>query len=230
MRMIAPYGLAALVLAGLAAVCAAGATLERQIADAQADLAVVNLTAADRGYAAAWERIEASRWLSELLAGTRMEIAAKQAAIRYWRADYATLLNDYARNTDSEVRANIPLRLTVANAAYRSGQFEEATAANMLNGLDQALGLYDQLLQDANGSADVAFNYEFLVRLRDALGDGTDWEPRSSESPLGQEGGQPLDSETELDDVEIYVPMYRDDRDLIDEPTMGGDPPIRRRG
>ena len=50
------------------------------------------------------------------------------------------------------------------------------------------------------------------------------------ESPLGQEGAQPLDDETGLDDVQIYVPMMQDDRDTVDDPTPGGDPPIRRRG
>lgn len=231
MRTLAPYGLAALIVGALAVLCAAAGTLERQIATAQADLAVANLTAAERGYEAAWEQIGEPRWLSRLLTGTLQEIAAKRAAIRYWRADYGSLLDDYARNTDAQVQENIPLRLTVANAAYRVGQHEAATRADMLNGLDQAIGLYAQLVQDGDGRRDVAFNYEFLVRLRDALGeDDTDWVPRSSDSPLGQEGGQPLDNESELEDVEIYVPMYRDDRDLIDEPTMGGDPPIRRRG
>ena len=230
MKTMAPYAFSALVLGGLAALFAAAGTVEREIAAAQTDLAIANLTAADHRYAEVWEWVGEDHWLSWALAGTRAEIEAKRGAIRYWRGDYSSLLADYTNATDPRLRENVALRLTVANAAYRAGQREEATPAEMLNGLDQAIGLYERLLQDAGGRTDVAFNYEFLVRLREAIGAGEEWFPRGSESPLGQEGGQPLDDNTELDDVQIYVPMYRDERDLIDEPTMGGDPPIRRRG
>lgn len=230
MRNSASYVLAALILAALAGLLATGASLERQIAEAQADLAVANLADAERGYSAVWNRITGAGWLSWLLAGTQHEVEAQRAAIRYWRGDYAGLLADYARQTDQQIHANIPLRLAVANAAYRAGQRENATPADMLHGLDQAIDLYTQLLQDAGGRHDLAFNYEFLVTLRDAIGRGRSWTPRSSENPLGQEGGQPLTEDTELDDVEIFVPMYHDERDPTDEPTRGTDPPIQRRG
>ena len=96
----------------------------------------------------------------------KAEIEATRGAIRYWRGDYSSLLADYANATDPRLRENVALRLTVANAAYRAGQREKATPAEMLNSLDQAIGLYERLLQDAGGPTDVAFNYEFLVRLR----------------------------------------------------------------
>ena len=87
-----------------------------------------------------------------------------------------------------------------------------------------------QILEDSGGDHDVAFNYEFLVRLRNSVAGGAEWVPRAYENPLGQEGGQPLDADSVLDDVRIYVPMQPDERDPADEPTQGGDPPIRRRG
>ena len=39
-----------------------------------------------------------------------------------------------------------------------------------------------------------------------------------------------MDEETQIDDLQIFVPMPVDELDLIDEPTMGSDTPIRRRG
>ena len=47
MKTMAPYAFSALVLGGLAALFAAAGTLEREIAAAQTDLAIANLTAAD---------------------------------------------------------------------------------------------------------------------------------------------------------------------------------------
>ena len=76
----------------------------------------------------------------------------------------------------------------------------------------------------------MAFNYELLVRRRNALAGGGQPLPAGPGNPLGREGGQPLDDETGLDDIQIYVPLNQDERDRIDDPTRGGDPPLRRRG
>ena len=230
MKSSAGYVLAAFILAALAGLVAVGATLERQLAAAQTRLAVADLVGAERRFREIERRLNAGRWLAPVLTGPQDEVAAHRAAIRYWRGDYARLLSDYARNADARVRRNVALRITVANAAYRAGQRPDATVGEMLNSLDHAIDLYAELLQDVGERRDLAFNYEFLVTLRNALGTGARWTPRSSENPLGQEGGQPLTEDTDLDDVEIFVPMYHDDRDLTDEPTRGTDPPIERRG
>lgn len=225
-----PYFLAAVALGGLALVLAMGGLIERQMAEAEARLAVADLRGADRSYEEAGHRLGGLGWLAWGRSDVRDEVVAQRAAIRYWRGDYQALLADYARNTEPRVTRNLPLRVAVANAAYRAGQSGDATVAAMLHGLDQAIALYADLIQDSNGRPDLAFNYEFLVRLRDALGQGEDWLPRSSENPLGQEGGHPPTTTPELDDVEIFVPMYHDEREQTDDPTRGTDPPIERRG
>ena len=230
MKSSAAYVFAAVILAAVAGLVAAGATLERQMAAAQTRMAVADLVGAERRFREIEDRLDTGGWLAAVLAGPQDEVAAHQVAIRYWRGDYARLLSEYARNADARVRRNVPLRITVANSAYRAGQRPDATVGEMLNGLDQAIDLYTELLQDVGERHDLAFNYEFLVTLRDALGNGADWAPRSSENPLGQEGGQPPTDDTDLDDVEIFVPMYHDERDLTDEPTRGTDPPIERKG
>ena len=219
------YWVAALVLGLLALACAAAGALDRGMARAQRELAVANLPAADRGYAAVERQLLRAGGVSWPLSGLRAEIVAKRAAIRYWQADYAGLLNRDAGLPDDPV-----LRMTLANAAYRTGQRTGVTSSEMLDSLDRAIVLYAGLLRDGGGSEDVAYNYEYLVGLRGRLVAGAEPLGAPLESPLGQEGAQPLDEETGLDDVQIFVPMMQDDRDTVDDPAPGGDPPIRRRG
>ena len=219
------YWVAALVLGVLAAACAAAAALDRGMARAQRELAVANLQAADRGFAAVESELRRVVEIPWLLSGLRAEIAAKRGAIRYWQADYAGLLNSAA-----ELPGDPVLRMTLANASFRAGQRTDASPSELLDSLDRAIVLYAGLLRDGAGRADVAYNYEYLVRLRILLGTGSEPAAAAFESPLGQEGMQPSDDESGLDDAQIYVPMMQDDRDRVDEPTSGGDPPIRRRG
>ena len=219
------YLAVALTVGVLAAVCAAAAVVERGMAAAQRDLAVANLDAADRGYAAVERRLGPTARVPWLLAGTHAEIAARRTAIRYWRADYAELLRGDAALPDDP-----GVRLTLASAAYRAGLRADASPQQALDGLDRAIALYAGLLRDGDDREDVAYNYEFLVTLRGLVEEGAEPVGAPLESPLGQEGAQPLDDETGLDDVQIYIPMMQDDRDTVDDPTPGGDPPIRRRG
>ena len=79
------YWVAVPVLVLLAAVCAAAAVLERGMAAAQRDLAVANLVAAERGYAAVERRMSRAVGVPWLLSGLQREIGARRAAIRYWR-------------------------------------------------------------------------------------------------------------------------------------------------
>lgn len=219
------YLMTALVLGLLAAACAAAAVLERGMAAAQRELAVANLAAADRGYEAVERRVGLAARVPWLFAGLRTEIAARRAAIRYWRGDFAELLR-----SDVDLPDDPAVRLTLANAAYRAGQRGDASQERALDGLDRAVALYAGLLRDGDGREDVAYNYEYLVALRALVAQGAEPVGTPLESPLGQEGAQPLDDDTGLDDVQIYVPMMQDDRDTVDDPTPGGDPPIRRRG
>lgn len=219
-------GLAAAALGLLAAAAAACGVLERRLAAAQHELAAANLAAAERGY----ERVaDALAWRGRApwtLAGVRAEIAARRAAIRYWQGDHAALLDEHAGVQSGDA----DLRLVVAAAAYRAGQRPDAAVEAVLDSLDRAIALHAALLEDGVGGADAAFNYELLVRRRAALAAGGTPAPAAPRGPLGREGRQPLDDETGLEDIRIHVPLDHDERDRIDDPTRGGDPPLRRRG
>ena len=222
-------GLASVALAVLAAACAAWAVVERGLAEAQHALAAANLGAAEQAYARVGDYLRPADRIPWALAGVREEIAARRAAIRYWQGDYAALLAEAAGGPPAE-RGSAARRLAVAGATYRAGQRPGASREEALGSLDRAIALYVELLQDTSDNPDVAFNYELLVRRRNALAAGGQPLPAGPGNPLGREGGQPLDDETGLDDIQIYVPLNQDERDRIDDPTRGGDPPLRRRG
>ena len=222
--------LAAVAVGLLAAGCAAWAFVERGLAEAQHDLAAANLSAAERGYDRVGDYLRHTDRVPWVLAGVRAEIAARRAAIRYWQGDYAALLEEQAGGLSAARRENAALRLAVANATYRGGQRPGASREEVLDSLDRAIAMYAELLRDDGNRPDVAFNYELLLRRRNALARGGQPLPAGPENPLGREGGQPLDDETGLDDIQIYVPLNQDERDRIDDPTMGSDPPLRRRG
>ena len=220
-------GLLCTLVAGLVLV---GGALERRLAQADRELAVSDLSSAATAYAAIGRQLAPAAGVPWLLRDTRSEVMAKRAAIRYWQADYAALVDEFVSVGDPMVRENGAFQLTLANAAYRLGQVPDGSREDMLNALDRAIGRYLKIVRTSGGHVDAAFNYEFLIHLRDALVDGGDWTPHPLESPLGQSGEQRMDAETGIDDIKIYVPMDHDDREEIDDPTIGGDPPIRRRG
>lgn len=219
------------VLAGVISVfCLINALLQRDMAQGDKELSVANLIAADSYYSSASARLSYFGRIPWIFSDARAEILVNRAAIRYWQGDYAGLLADYPTLQSSMSNDDARLALVFAGSVYRVGQHSDVTNSEMLNSLDQAIGVYAQVLEGEHQSYDAAFNYEYLIRLREALSGGAEWVPRGLENPLGEEGGNPMNEETEIDDVQIFVPMSVDELDLLDEPTMGSDAPIRRRG
>jgi hypothetical protein len=224
------YGLGALICALGAGGVLMHATGERLMAEAESRLAVSDLASADRAFAEVADRTGILDQLPWLLSDRRAEAAAHRARIRYWQGDYAQLLEDYDGFTSTDATSNVGVQLTLANAVYRIGQHPDGNRAVALDALDLAIGRYLQLVQTSDGRRDVAFNYEFLVRLRNEIAAGSEWTPQPLEYPLGQEGQQPMDSDTEIEDLQIFVPMEHNEREEIEDPTLGGDPPVQRRG
>jgi hypothetical protein len=230
MRVIVRHVAISVSMGVISVVCLITALLEGDMAQGDKELSAANLAAADRYYSSALGRVSYFDRIPLMFSDARAEIVVNRAAIRYWQGDYVGLLADYPSLQSSMSDDDIRLGLVVAGSAYRVGQHRDVTSSEMLNSLDQAIGMYAQLLESDHRSYDAAFNYEFLIRLREALSGGAEWVPRGLENPLGEEGGSPMDEETQIDDLQIFVPMSVDELDRIDEPTMGSDTPIRRRG
>lgn len=228
MRSATGAVVAAVVLGALAALVWTGSRLERRLARAEQQMATLNLGGPAATYAELAGTFAWTESLPWLFGETRADIVARQAAIRYWQADYGGLLADYGDVASAEVGENLPLQFIIANAAYRAGLAAPADRAQLLSALDGAIGAYRGVLQESPGHRDAAYNYEYLLRLRADVAAGAE-PPDRRQSLHGQEGESPED--VQLEDIKIYVPVQRDvDPEMDEAPTLGAGSRIRRRG
>ncbi|HJN46867.1 MAG: hypothetical protein CL477_03360 [Acidobacteria bacterium] len=223
------YLLVAILCAGAAVVLLVAARLERRLALADQELAMMNLSRAARAYDEVADSLAATGRIPWLLRGTRDEIAARQAAVRYWRGDYAPLVADYTSPDSPSIADNLDLQFIVANADYRSVQRPDSTPEMALGVLDHAIGVYRRLLEGNEAHLEAAFNYEVMVRLRNRIAAGDEVPEFRRPTAPGNEGDNP--EETEMEDIQIYVPSDTviDPADTED-PTIGAGAPIRKRG
>ena len=132
---------------------------------------------------------------------------------------------------EPDIRENLTLQLILANAYVRNG---EATANDdrrvLLGELDRAINIHLQVLQHTDGDRHAAFNYEYLVRLRNNLAAGAEVQGRGPRTPLGRPGNNEEMDMEDINEMKVYVPTDMLDREASDEPTLGSDAPLRRRG
>ena len=165
------------------------------------------------------------------LADTKRSVEARRAAVSYWRGEHAALVNEYPDIGQPEIRSNLSLQLILSSAYLRVGE----TSANgdrqaMLGALDQAIGIYLNVLQNTQGDRDAAFAYEYLVRLRDTLVAGDELPIRRAPVPFGRQGDTADMDMDNVNETKVYVPSDMFDREAAEDPTLGSDAPIRRRG
>ena len=153
-------------------------------------------------------------------------MAVRQAAVRYWRGDYAPLVADYTSADRPSIVGNLDLQFVVANADYRSVQRPDSNRELALGTLDHAIGVYQRLLEGNKAHLEAAFNYEMMVRLRNRIAAGDEVPAFSRPTMPGNQGNNP--EEAEMEDVQIYVPSSN----VIDtdDPTIGAGAQIRKRG
>ena len=171
-RTLLNYVIAALVLGTVAVTLLAAGRLERRAAQADREMATMNLSGAGQAYDDIADSLEVFGRLPWLLDGTRDAVAVGQAAVRYWRADYAALVADHTSADSPSIADNIDLQFVVANADYRSVQRPDSSREVALGTLDHAIGVYRRLLEGNDAHLETAFNYEVMVRLRNRIAAG----------------------------------------------------------
>ena len=224
------YLVVALLLGLVAVALLVAGRLERHLAQADQELATLNLARAARTYDQVADTLAVTGRIPWLLRDTRDEVAARQAAVRYWRGDYAPLVADYTSPDSPSIAGNLDLQFVVANADYRSVQRPDSSREVALGTLDHAIGVYRRLLDGNEAHLEAAFNYELMVRLRNRIAAGDDVPAFRRPTVPGNQGENPEEEEM-MEDVQIYVP--RDsliDPNDTEDPTIGEGAPIRRRG
>lgn len=229
MRGTAGFLIGAAIFALAGAVCLRAGLLDQDLARVDEhvvaaeyeDLAVV-LDNVERHYAYA-SRLP---WIGN---GPVNDVRARKAALEYWQRRYGLL----ARDPDpfAEVpEDNIDLQFLVANAVYRQGMARARDRAAMLAAVDAGLSAYLRVLKNAARHHDAAYDYEYLLRLRDDIEKGRR-KPGSlqdPDSPHGR-GGAPQ-KRADMRQFRLYVPLDSKEIEKGKEAEAGKAPPIKRKG
>ncbi len=202
------------------------AMIHSELAIAERALATGQLEVAEKTYQSVLEKVERTQFF---FTDTVDEIVSREAAISYWKRDYAENVANFFSGQELVDGLNLNQSLVAANSVVRLG-FRDGDRTSLLDALDRAIGVYEGLMGVYGDNEDVSFNYEYLIKRRDLLLSEDQVFSDRLGHPLGREGGLPDDFDGELDEVHIFVPMRVDELEMIEEPTIGTDETIRRRG
>jgi hypothetical protein len=197
--------------------------LEGQIAEAQQSVATLQ-------YEGVEETLDNVEWYFDYVArllgigSERLnDVRARKAALHYWQRQYSSIIPEQANPVGAVAADNLELQLMVANAVYRMGRAEATDTATTLQAIETGIASYEIVLRNATRHETAAYNYEYLVRLRDAIDKVDEFSEEVEGGPFGAQGGAP--EEGGADDFKIRVPLENEEMGL---PGTGS--PIQRQG
>lgn len=213
MRSIIGFVVGAVVLALAGFAFLGVARLEGHMADAGERLSTLQYAATQESLDAAELYARDARFVPWVGSDARQEIRARKAAVQYWQRQYDTVLPAGAEPVAAVDDTNVELQLVVANAEFRVKQAQFADRQATVQALEEAAAGYLTVLKNNTWHADAAFNYEYIVRLRDEASKGRQPPPpekNEEESDLG-EAGAPTPA-TSKEGFEIYIPLEQGEK------------------
>lgn len=203
----------AVVLAATGAVLLATSSVERLLGDAQQHVATLKYAEAQASLDQAEEYLGYGTWLPGIGKRAADDVRARKAALQYWRRDYAALVPEGADPVGAVDEGTIELQLVVANAAHRLGESRSTDRATTLQALEESASAYLSVLKNGTFHEDAAYNYEYIIRLRDELRRGRRPPPSADSKEDGDMGqsGSPSEA-TSQQGFEIYVPLESQER------------------
>jgi hypothetical protein len=228
MTSIASYLIAAVLLAAAGAAALGVGAFERRMAAAEERLVTQRYEEAAEALTAAEELATYARWMPGTGQAAERDLDLHRASLRYWDRQYQSLLPRDADPVGAVEPEHVALRLVVANSAYRDGQARVEGTAATVQMLDEAIAGYLTVLSGETWDERAAYNYEYLLRVRDELARGR----RTSLPPPPEEGaslgaaGAP--AETSAKGFEIYIPLEGEERN--DAAEAGKAAPKGRKG
>jgi hypothetical protein len=235
MKGITGFVLAGLLLAAAGGVCLGESRLYDELAAAEHAFLTSDYDAADRSLRVVEGYYTYARHLPWIGERPVNDVRAREGALAYWRGDYEALAPAQRADPVSDIAPdNVHLQLIVADAMFRQGQQQAKDRATTLKMLEGAIAAYRTVLGNARAAEDApyaeaaAYNYEYVIRLRDELLKGrrkTLPPPAEDEGNLGFEGGlEGADFEQEF---KLYVPLEKEERENT---APGQTPPVQRKG
>ena len=194
---------------------------ERDMADAQQYASTEQYDAARGSLTSAERYLAYAKWAPRVGARAENEVHSRKAALDYWQRNYEAVLpreNDPVGAVDA---SNYELQTIVADAAYRASRAAAHDKQTTVQAFDEAIGAFQTVLKNDVWNADAAFNYEFLIRERDAFAKGQrkPGAPPEASSQFGN-SGQPAQSGS-TKKFEIYVPLNGNERTKAGEAGKG---------
>lgn len=229
MKGVTGLTIAAVLLALVGAVCVSASRLERDLARADEDVVAGRYDQPQTTFDSAERYLEYGShvpWIgTEPLDGLR----ARRAAVQYWQHQYDGVVPQQSDPVGAVSPENVDLQLVVANAVYRTGQAQATDRQSMLRALDAGIAAYAAVLKNADRQEDAAYNYEYLVRLRDEVDKGKR-KPGGEAVMKGPEGatGAPPTIDSSMSDFKIYIPLESQERQ--DNGTAGKAGALKRKG
>ncbi len=157
-----------------------------------------------------------------------------QATVSYWLARY-TSLTETTNAAKGPAPTDSTLLFLAANAAYRTSAPQSKDTKAVVARLDQVVQAYADVLRRDPNLTDAAFNFEFVVKLRDRIAKGPSKNakdaPKAPTAPdvsvdlptgptvHGRPGGPP-EGES-MSDFKTVTPMRYDEREEQMDPGRG---------
>ncbi len=154
-----------------------------------------------------------AQWVPRVGGDAVREVRARQAALQYWQGDFQKVLPAQAEPVAAVDESNVELQLVVANAAFRTGsRTASPSAAAALQALNEIANGYLTVLKNNTWHEEAAYNYEYVIRLRDEVAKGR--RPPVEQPQQGMdlgESGAPTEA-TSTKGFQIYVPLEGDEK------------------
>jgi len=139
---------------------------EKRLADVHSQLATLHYSDASSESEQVESDLGAARRVPEVGQAAAADLRDTRAVAAYWSGGYSAIApqkdaNGVVTETDPQIL------FLVANAAFRSSQSDDRVAT--LRKLDTVVKSYADVLRNSPGHMDAAYNYEYAIRVRDAL-------------------------------------------------------------
>jgi hypothetical protein len=214
MKGITGYLLSAIALALVGGALLAAGYLDRDLATVQERVVAQKYDDVEPVYETAEKYYDYASHIPGVGDGPANDIRTKHATLHYWQKDYAAVVPQQTDPIGSVAQDNTDLQLVIANAIYRTAQSRMKDKESTIAALDQGIAAYVAVLKNAPRNEDAAFNFEYLVRLRDEVDKGKR-KPGPQDLVLkGPDGaaGAPPQIDSSMSDFKIYIPLESQER------------------
>jgi hypothetical protein len=229
---VAPL-LAAVVLALAGAAFWTAGQTDRRVTDVRLQLATLQYGPAGAAGEEVAQSLDLERRVPVVGKQAEADVRDATATAKYWQADFAGIAPQKDA-TGAITETDPAILLLSANAAFRASQ-TATDRSDVARRLDSAIKSYADVLKADARQIDAAFNYEYTVRLRDALAKtrptaAPKTAPRTvanadSDLPAGptlhgHPGGPP--QKTDMSQFKIVIPKRGEERKDNPEAGKGG--------